>query len=66
MKFIQFATPTGSTLGVRRGDELIDLSMAAPSILCSLSSLLAMGNAALQWIDKVPEAADTTIAIQDR
>ena len=45
MRFLRFATPTGSALGVRRGDdEVIDLGVAAPSLPRDLGALLALGD----------------------
>jgi 2-keto-4-pentenoate hydratase/2-oxohepta-3-ene-1,7-dioic acid hydratase in catechol pathway len=48
MRFLRFSTAAGPALGVREGDEVIDLSLAAPELPRDLSTLLAMGDGALQ------------------
>lgn len=51
MRFIRFAAADGVTLGVRRGDEVIDLGLAAPGTTIDLATLLAAGKEGLAWID---------------
>jgi 2-keto-4-pentenoate hydratase/2-oxohepta-3-ene-1,7-dioic acid hydratase in catechol pathway len=50
MRFLRFSTAAGPSLGVRQGDEVIDLGVAAPDLPRELSTLLAMGDAGLQAV----------------
>lgn len=53
MKFIRFATPAGPSLGVRQGEDVIDLGLAAQEVALDLTTLLAMGDDGLQWVRNV-------------
>lgn len=57
MKFIRFSNGTATTLGVRRSDEVVDLSAATDRKIPDLAALLASGPEALQWIDKLVQGA---------
>jgi acylpyruvate hydrolase len=47
MRFVNFLTPEGAHLGVRRGDTVVDLSIAAPQLPRDLGPLFAAGAPAL-------------------
>ena len=51
MKFVRFASDAGSTIGVRRGEDLVDLGLAAPGTAVDLATLLAAGGDGLRWVE---------------
>jgi 2-keto-4-pentenoate hydratase/2-oxohepta-3-ene-1,7-dioic acid hydratase in catechol pathway len=57
MRIISFEKNGQPTLGVRNGDELIDLSIAAPQLPADLRGLLMAGPAALQQAATAAENA---------
>ncbi len=57
MHFVAFEKSGASALGVRRGDDIIDLSIAGPGLPHDLSALLAGGEAALGEAHKAAESA---------
>ncbi|HEU0203173.1 MAG TPA: fumarylacetoacetate hydrolase family protein [Burkholderiaceae bacterium] len=50
MRFLRFSTAAGPSLGVRQGNEVVDLSLAAPDLPRELSTLLALGDDGLQVV----------------
>lgn len=50
MRFIRFSTPSGPALGVRHGDQVIDLRQAAPALPQDLGALFALGDAAVSQL----------------
>lgn len=57
MKFLRFTTAEGPSLGVRRGDDVIDLRLAAPDLPRETSVLLALGPEGLQAVQHALERA---------
>lgn len=57
MKLLRFNTAEGPTLGVRRGDEVIDLRIAAPEMPRDMNALLALGSNGLMTIQRAIERA---------
>ncbi len=50
MRLLRFSTSAGSSFGVRQGDEVIDLGVAAPDLPRDMSALLALGDAGAQAV----------------
>ncbi|MGH6625587.1 MAG: fumarylacetoacetate hydrolase family protein [Burkholderiaceae bacterium] len=57
MKFLRFASNSGPSLGVRHGDDVIDLGLAAPDLPRDLSVLLAFGAEGQQAVRRAIERA---------
>lgn len=53
MRLVTFSTSKGSAVGLREGDFIIDLSVAAPKLPRSLAGILAAGAAAKAELKKV-------------
>lgn len=52
MRIVSFAHPTGSRLGIRQGDTIVDLTDVAPELPHDMKALLAMGPAGLDWASR--------------
>ena len=50
MRFLRFSTAAGSTIGARRGDDVIDIGVAAPDLPRDMSSLLALSDDGLKAV----------------
>ncbi|MDR3453369.1 MAG: fumarylacetoacetate hydrolase family protein [Rhodoferax sp.] len=59
MKFIRFASDKGPTLGVRQGEEIVDLGIAARGSKLDLATLLAAGQDGLSWVESLIRHAST-------
>lgn len=59
MRLVTFAHASGSRIGVRLGDVLVDLSLAAPGLPRNMRALLALGDAGLQDAAQAAAAAGT-------
>lgn len=57
MRFVNFRENDGAHLGVRQGDKVVDLSVAAPQLPRDLGKLFATGPAALAAARRAAEAA---------
>ncbi len=57
MKLLRFSTAEGPALGVRRGDEVIDLRLAAPNLPRDMNALLALGANGLMVMQRAIERA---------
>lgn len=66
MRIVGFDKAGTFTLGVKRGDELVDLSVAAPELPGDLTGLLAAGADALARVKAVAEnpAADAVVSTE--
>ena len=53
MRLLAFDKDGTPTLAVRRGDEIVDLSLAAPDLPGDVPALLAAGEAALEQVGKI-------------
>lgn len=64
MRILAFDKSGAPTLGIRRGDEIVDLSVAAPSLPGDLPGLLAGGDAAMSQAKSAAEnpVADAVIS----
>lgn len=61
MRFVTFESDGLPTLGVRLGDEVVDLSKADPSLPTTLVGILEAGDGAFEEAQKAAEAADERI-----
>ena len=59
MRLVTFAHTSGPRIGVRLGDVLVDLALAAPGLPTSMKALLALGDAGLQAAAEAAAAAGT-------
>ncbi len=59
MRLVTFAHASGPRIGVRLGDVLVDLSLAAPGLPRNMRALLALGDAGLQDAAQAAAAAGT-------
>jgi 2-keto-4-pentenoate hydratase/2-oxohepta-3-ene-1,7-dioic acid hydratase in catechol pathway len=59
MRLVTFAHASGPRIGVRLGDVLVDLSLAAPGLPRTMRALLALGDAGLQAAAQAAAAAGT-------
>lgn len=59
MRLVSFLNGNTPRLGVRLGDVLVDLSLAAPALPTSMKALLGMGEAGLQAAQEAALQADT-------
>jgi acylpyruvate hydrolase len=57
MRFITFQTEDGPRLGLRQGDEVVDLAQADASLPRDLIGLLAIGGDAMEQAEKSAESA---------
>lgn len=57
MRLVTFAHASGPRIGVRLGDVLVDLSLAAPGLPTNMKALLALGDAGLQDAAQAAAAA---------
>ncbi|MDO8451189.1 MAG: fumarylacetoacetate hydrolase family protein [Rhodoferax sp.] len=57
MKFLRFTTASGPSLGVRQGDDVIDLGLAAPDLPRDLSVLLPLEADGLQAVRRALDRA---------
>ena len=57
MRFVAFEKTGAPALGLKRGDDLIDLAVAAPQLPATLAALLAGGDEALAAAGKAAESA---------
>ena len=57
MRFIRYTNATGITLGVCRGDEVVDLAVAAPDLPRDLPTLLALGASGSALVQSAIERA---------
>lgn len=64
MRCVTFSHTSGPRLGVRLGDVLVDLAVAAPELPRDMKSLLALGDAGLAQAAEAAAAA--TVAAQQR
>ena len=62
MRLIAFDNGTEATLGVKQGDEVVDLSIAAPDLPRDLRGLLAQGPDALAAAARAAEQAEAAAA----
>ena len=53
MRFVSFSKAGGSAVGLRQGDSIVDLSVAAPKLPRTLSGILAAGASAKAELKKV-------------
>ncbi|HAA90980.1 MAG TPA: 5-oxopent-3-ene-1,2,5-tricarboxylate decarboxylase [Rhodospirillaceae bacterium] len=61
MRFVTFESDGLPTLGVRLGDEVVDLSKADPSLPGTLAGILEAGDGAFEEAQKAAEASDERI-----
>jgi 2-keto-4-pentenoate hydratase/2-oxohepta-3-ene-1,7-dioic acid hydratase in catechol pathway len=59
MRLVTFEHALGPRIGVRLGDVLIDLALAAPGLPTNMKALLALGDAGLQAAAEAAAAAGT-------
>ena len=59
MRLVTFAHASGPRIGVRLGDVLVDLSLAAPGLPRTMRALLALGDAGLQAAAQAAAVAGT-------
>lgn len=64
MRILNFSLNGAATLGVRRGEDIIDLAKAAPDLPGSLEEILALGPDALQHADTSVKAAGAEAVVQ--
>ncbi|MEA5090046.1 fumarylacetoacetate hydrolase family protein [Solidesulfovibrio sp.] len=57
MRLVTFAHASGPRIGVRLGDVLVDLTLAAPGLPTNMKALLALGDAGLQDAAQAAAAA---------
>lgn len=64
MRLVTFSHPTGPRLGLRLGDVLIDLKVAAPGLPSSMKALLALGDAGLEAVREAAAAAPASAQVR--
>ncbi|MEO0439144.1 MAG: fumarylacetoacetate hydrolase family protein [Pseudomonadota bacterium] len=63
MKLVTFTDSTSTRIGVMKGEQIVDLSLAAPSLPHDMVSLLAVGDEAMAEAKRVAESAEATVAV---
>ena len=65
MRLVSFSKGGGSAVGLRQGDSVIDLSIAAPKLPRTLAGILAAGASARTELKKVAAKPGTTNPAQN-
>ena len=63
MKLVTFTDSTSTRIGVMKGEQIVDLSLAAPTLPHDMVSLLAGGDEAMAEAKRAAETAEATVAV---
>ena len=63
MKLVTFTDSASTRIGVIKGEQIVDLSLAAPTLPHDMVSLLAGGDEAMAEAKRAAESAEATVAV---